>query len=560
MIGRKDSDAPRVPRKDRTGMNPFTVGAIALLLLSAVTYFGFTKHVPFTHGFRVKAVFESSNSLRPNSPVRIAGVNVGKVKKVERYAGGDGNAAVVTMEINKPGLPIHKDATVKIRPRIFLEGNFFVDLQPGTPAQPTIDDGDTLPMTQTATPVQLDQLLTALQSDTRADLQKLLEGYGTALTYEPTAADDLTQDADVKGETAAKSLNDSLDTGGPALRNAAIVNEAFLGLQRHDLSGLIKGTGDVTKALSRNTESLKGFVTNFNTTMASLASRQNDLRRTIALLSPTLNHANQAFDSLNASFPNTRAFAREILPGVRETPATITAAFPWITQTRKLLGQDELRGLVQELRPATADLSRLVDENLTTLPQADLVSQCVVNTILPTGDLKIQDGQFTSNKENYKEFWYAMVGLAGESQNFDGNGQYVRFAVGGGSQTVSTGKYGGSTGEKLFANVNQAPIGTRPLYPQKRPPYNSKAACKDQKLPNLDGAKSGPPDSSRPATQQPPPTGVLPAVPSVPSTPAVPAVPGVPLAGAASSKAKSKSLTAEIVDRLNPFRTGGRRP
>jgi hypothetical protein len=175
----------------------------------------------------------------------------------------------------------------------------------------------------------------------------------------------------------------------------------------------------------------------------------------------------------------------------------------------------------------------------------------VVNTILPTGDLKIQDGQFTSNKENYKEFWYAMVGLAGESQNFDGNGQYVRFAVGGGSQTVSTGKYGGSTGEKLFANVNQAPIGTRPLYPQKRPPYNSKAACKDQKLPNLDGAKSGPPDSSRPATQQPP---------SVPSTPAVPAVPGVPLAGAASSKAKSKSLTAEIVDRLNPFRTGGQRP
>ena len=43
------------------------------------------------------------------------------------------------------GLPIHKDATLKIRPRIFLEGNFFVDLQPGTPSAPTIDDGDTIP-------------------------------------------------------------------------------------------------------------------------------------------------------------------------------------------------------------------------------------------------------------------------------------------------------------------------------------------------------------------------------------------------------------------------------
>ena len=61
--------------------------------------------------------------------MRIAGVNVGKVTKVERKDGTDG--AVVTMEINDDGLPIHKDATAKIRPRIFLEGNFFVDLQAG---------------------------------------------------------------------------------------------------------------------------------------------------------------------------------------------------------------------------------------------------------------------------------------------------------------------------------------------------------------------------------------------------------------------------------------------
>ena len=80
------------------------------------------------------------------------------------------------MEINDKGLPIHKDATLKIRPRIFLEGNFFVDLPPGTPRAPTIGDGDTIPVTQTAAPVQLDQVLTALQSDTREDLQTLLDG------------------------------------------------------------------------------------------------------------------------------------------------------------------------------------------------------------------------------------------------------------------------------------------------------------------------------------------------------------------------------------------------
>jgi hypothetical protein len=43
--------------------------------------------------------------------------------------------AVVEMEIKEKGLPIHKDARLKIRSRIFLEGNFFVDMSPGSPGR-----------------------------------------------------------------------------------------------------------------------------------------------------------------------------------------------------------------------------------------------------------------------------------------------------------------------------------------------------------------------------------------------------------------------------------------
>jgi phospholipid/cholesterol/gamma-HCH transport system substrate-binding protein len=540
----------RVLRKDRRGANPLTVGLLVLVLAGIVTYAGFAKHVPFTHGFRVKAVFENANNVRPNSPVRIAGVNIGKVKTVTAYKGGDGNMSLVTMEIDKAGLPIHKDATLKVRPRIFLEGNEFVDLSPGTPSAPTIEDGDTIPATQTAAPVQFDQILTALQSDTRDDLKQLLEGYGTALTYQPTAADDVGQDPAVKGETAARSLNDSITYAPGALRNVSIVNQAFLGLQQHDLSGLVDNTGKVTKALASNEQSLKDFVTNFNTTLGALADEQGNLKQTIALLGPTLEHADSALTHLNASFPNTRAFAKEILPGVKETPATIDAALPWIAQARKLVSPAELGGLTKELKPTTVDLAKLVDGTLTALPQADLVSQCVTHTILPTGDVKIQDGQFTSNEENYKEFWYAMVGLAGESQNFDGNGHYVRFAVGGGSQTVSTGKYGGSTGEKLYGRVNDPPLGTRPAYPGKRSPYNHTATCKDQKLPDLNAAKTGAADGS---------SGPAPAAPAV-TTPSVSTPVGTipstttPLPGLSASSSNKESLTAQLVDRLNPFR------
>ncbi len=73
------------------------------------------------------------------------------------------------------------------------------------------------------------------------------------------------------------------------------------------------------------------------------------------------------------------------------------------------------------------------------LPQTDLASKCVTRRRPADRRRRIARRRFTTGAENYKEFWYALVGLAGEGQNFDGNGQYVRFQTGGGAQTVSLG-------------------------------------------------------------------------------------------------------------------------
>jgi len=492
MALRRDPDAPRIPRKDRSGASAFKVGALVIGIALIATYFGFTKHVPFTHGFRVNAVFPSANSIRKNSPVRIAGVNVGKVTKIERQDGT--NAAVVTMEIQKKGLPIHKDATVKIRPRIFLEGNFFVDMQPGTPGAPTLGDGDTLPITQASTPVQLDQVLTALQQDTRSQLQQLLDTYGRALTAKPTPAQDAAQDPSVRGLTAAAALNQSYKYGGPALKNVSIVNDALLGSEPHDVSKLIDGLNKTTQGLDRNEAALKDLITNFNTTMAAFASQSSNLSDSVRLLAPTIDNAGKALTSLNNSFPNTRRFARAILPGVNQTAATIDASFPWLAQARPLVSQAELGGLVNDLTPTTKSLAKLTDETLKLLPQADALSKCATNVILPAGDIKVNDPPLSTGAENYKEFWYAMVGLAGEGQNFDGNGMYVRFQPGGGDQTISSGNVGPYTNAPLFSNAVATPIGTRPAYPGKRPPYKPNEPCYKQQLPDVNGTITGPPD------------------------------------------------------------------
>ena len=86
-------------------MSPFRAGVLALAVLGLFAYFGFSKSNPFSNPYELKAVFNDANNLKPNSPVRIAGVEVGKVKKVEPVESGKG-AAKVTMEIQDKGLPI----------------------------------------------------------------------------------------------------------------------------------------------------------------------------------------------------------------------------------------------------------------------------------------------------------------------------------------------------------------------------------------------------------------------------------------------------------------------
>ncbi len=469
-------------------MTPFKAGLLFVTVVAVAVFFVFGKQNPFDHPFILKAAFQNAANIAEKSPVRIAGVNVGQVSSIQRSP--DSTAALVTMKIRRDGLPIHRDAQLKIRPRIFLEGNFFVDLQPGTPQSPNVHSGATIPVAQTASPVQLDQVLGALQVDTRRNFQTLVQGYGNALYGKPTPAEDATADPSTRGERASKSLNDSLKYAPDALRGVAIVNGALLGTQLHDLSRFIAGQAKVSGALAKNEGNLKDLITNFNRTSGAFAAEEGNLRSTIRLLPGVLERANPAFAALNRAFPPTRAFAREILPGVRETGPTIDAAFPWIAQTRALVSPPELQGLVADLRPTVSDLAELTNGTIRLLPRVDLVAKCMTRVILPTGNVKLNDPPLSTGVENYKEFWQTLTALSGESQNLDGNGQYTRFQPGGGNQTVSTGNSTEGVG-RLFGNAVVKPIGTRPARPAHKPPYNRTFPCFKNKPPNLNGAKTG---------------------------------------------------------------------
>jgi phospholipid/cholesterol/gamma-HCH transport system substrate-binding protein len=481
-----------IPVVELARSNPVRFGIAVLVILALVVYFGFTKRIPFKHGFRLKAEFASALNIHPKSPVRIAGVNVGTVTSIAR----DHKAGLVTMEIESKGLPIHRDATLKIRPRIFLEGNWFVELQPGSPSSPAVSSGDTIPVTQTSDPVQLDQVLDALNTDTRANLQTFLIEYGKALTQKPTAAEDAEQDPDVRGLNAAQAINKAYHRGPKALRATAVLNQAITGTEPHDLSKLVKGIGKVSSALNVHEQQLGELIENFNTFFEALAAQSSSLRATVAELPSSLHAIDRGLSGLQASFGPTRRFAHNIIPGVKQTNPTVAAALPWIEQVKASLAPSELGGVASGLAAAMPSLAQLEAEQVPLFQQTELFDKCLTNVFYPAGNTKIQDGSSTSGVEAYKEFWYSLVGLAGIGQHFDGNGVMPKFLVGNSGATLVSQPVGivGQPIQKealrLLGRSPLPPLGTRPAFPGEEPSYQPSAPCYKQALPEFNGPLS----------------------------------------------------------------------
>jgi phospholipid/cholesterol/gamma-HCH transport system substrate-binding protein len=493
-------------RRVRNGMPPLRAGVIGLVVVLLGTYLAFTKQIPFTPEREISAVFRTSNLVGERSPVRIAGVDVGKVVRVERYE--DTDLAKVTMTL-ADDTAVHADATIKIRPRLFLEGNFFLDLRPGTPGAGALPDDGLIPLAQTSTPVQLDQLLTALQSDTRRGLQEAVKGFGDALGSEPSAADDARQAPAVRGLTGGEALSETLRTSPEALEGTALAFDGLLGQRSGDLTRTVRGFARTMRGLSEDEGRLADLVRDFNATTATFAARSDDVRATVGELAATVGAARPAFARLRAATPATRRFAQALTSSVPELPGAIEAARPWLAQAAPLLSRDELGGLLEQLRPATADLARLGEASRRWLPRIDAFDRCVVEVLLPTANLEVDDGELSAGVENYKEFWYAMVGQAGEGQAFDGNGSLLRLQGVSGPSLIKTGRTNYSK-EAMFGKPVLPPLRTRPAYSNQLPPLRRDRPCHENPIPDVNGPASiGPADGSRPDAAAPDAAGVV---------------------------------------------------
>jgi phospholipid/cholesterol/gamma-HCH transport system substrate-binding protein len=446
-------------------MPPFRAGAIVIVLTVLAVYFAFARGLPWTHHYEIKAVFNESVNVKERQPVRIAGVDVGKVVKVRHPE--PGKALVeVTMRIDDDGRPIHRDAQVKIRPRLFLEGNWQLELSPGTEGSPELADGGTIPLAQTASPVQLGQVFAILQKDTRENIRSIFREYGSAL----------------EGQGAA-GFNRSIPYWEPAYRDSAVVEDATLGIRPHDLSGYLSSAGRVARGLDRSPEALRSLITDFDTAAGAFAREKGNLETAIGELPRTIRAARPALAALNDAFPPVRRLVTDLRPAVRESGRTIDVSFPFIRQTRGLLSPSELRGLVADLRPTVPNLARLTRDTTPLFERLREAGGCENNVIDPFSNDKIPDPAFPATGKVYEEAPKPLPSLSGESRNGDANGQWFHVLVSAGDYTVNIGD--DLKGNPQFAQAYFPVLGSQPPTPKARPPLRPDVPCETQQPPDL---------------------------------------------------------------------------
>jgi len=461
----------RRPTSGRHSPNYPLIGVLAVLVVAIFIYGAFTKRVPFVPHYQLSGVFSTSNQIIKGSPVRIAGVDVGQVTGISN---GPGSTTIVKMQINDEGRPIHRDAILKIRPRLFLEGGYYVQVDPGSPSAPELKSGATIPLPQTAVPVQFHQLLSGFDQPTRDALKTVLDKLSVALEG-----------------GGAQALRRTTRELAPTFKSVAILTHAAQGSAPDDVSRFISGASRVSGALADNDRQLADLITSFNRTAAALASRDADLAATISGVDLTVRAAPPALRALDRALPAVDAFATALRPSLRIAPPILTRTAALLVQLEALSRPTELPRLVSRLKPALGDLPTLEQRLDALFPLVTPVVTCVRDRAVPVLNAKLDDGPLSTGRPVWQNLAHTTVGLASAAQNFDANGSWVRYLSTGGTATVSTGAVPG-VGTLLGTAAN--PIeGSRPqwLGSQKTPPFRPDAPCTEQPAPDL-RARTGP--------------------------------------------------------------------
>lgn len=299
-------------------------------------------------GYELTGVFINAGELLRGSVVRVDGVDAGSVTSMTLRH----NEAWVAMHINPEFLPIHRDATLTVRP-VSLLGARYIDLQPGTASSPAVPSGSVIPPSQTSDSVNIQDIFNVLNDPTSGALAALLASLGQG-----TAG---------QGPNIAATLH----ALAPVLGNVQPLL-TLLDQQDKMLSDLVSQVAPITSALATaHGQALAGVVASATQLLQATAGKSQQLGATIAQLPSTMSAAQQALTqvgtlaaqatpalaSLTPLTSNLTQIVGEIRSFASAANPALTALDPVLTRADSLLVS--LRPVVDQLQAAGPSLLQL---------------------------------------------------------------------------------------------------------------------------------------------------------------------------------------------------------
>ena len=353
----------RTGRQASIVASPVLIGALTMLVIIVAVFLAYNANqgLPFVPTFDVKAELEGGQNLVVSNDVRVGGYRVGAVDKIVPGVNPKtGKAtAIVHMKLDKKIEPIPKDTRVYVRPRSNL-GLKYIEVTLGRSSE-ALRPGDTIAISQSRTPIELDEYFSTFNEDMRQNTQDALEGFGNALAG--------------RGE----SINIAIREFVPFFTHLTPVMTT-LSDPRTRLNQFFRATSRFSGEIAPVANVYADLFSNMATTFEALGRDENALRATIERGPPTL-------DAGIASFPVQRPFLADsarLFRALRPVADQFEISLPKLREAL-IVGRPVLRRappFYDRTRAVFASLRDLVEQPATLLGLKDLTTTIKVGAPL----------------------------------------------------------------------------------------------------------------------------------------------------------------------------------
>ena len=347
-------------------------------------------------GHKYTFLFQNAGQLVNDNQVMVGGSPVGTVSGIDL---SPENLAEVHVEVEQE---LHEGTTAVIR-ATSLSGvaNHYLSISPGPNSSPSLDEGTTLGLASTTTPVDIDQLFNSFPPKVLEGLQNFIKGNGQIYAGR------------------GKEANESYKYFGTAL-NRATAFASELNADEQLFSRFLVSSSNLTSAVAGRGAELSSAISHANTAFKAISTQNVALERSLEELPPVMRQANTTFVNLRAALDDVEPLINTAKPATRNLA-------PFLAELRPVLSK-----FIPFTRNLGLTLNRPGPHNDTTslLREIPAVQQRA-SRAFPHSEAAFAafQPQLDFARSYTPDLFNALGHLGAAAGTYDGNGKYVRASI-----------------------------------------------------------------------------------------------------------------------------------